>query len=223
MGTMTSQITSLTIVYSTVYSGTDQSKHQSSASLAFVWRIHQGPVNSPHKWPVMRKMFPFDDVIMYTERLDKTCLILIYIFLINLSVWLKKTKKNNYGIFLLSLLLQSFQIDLYYWAASAGTCICSSFSQFNIKWLDPILFVCHMIAQWHYQLYSARTNYVHVMAQPGVGVKKRISLVPLLSKFFHNCPNTGDQLDTMFIFERCRCSWAVVTPVKYECDVNHIP
>ena len=33
-------------------------------SLAFVWGIHRGPVNSPHKWPVMRKMFPFDDVIM---------------------------------------------------------------------------------------------------------------------------------------------------------------
>ena len=56
--------TSLTSVYSTVYSGADQSKHQSSASLAFVWGIHRGPVNSPHKWPVTRKMFPFDDVIM---------------------------------------------------------------------------------------------------------------------------------------------------------------
>ena len=64
MGTMPSQITSLTSVYSTVYSGADQSKHQSSASLAFVWGIHRGPVNSPHKWPVTRKMFPFDDVIM---------------------------------------------------------------------------------------------------------------------------------------------------------------
>ena len=66
MSTIASQITSLTIVYSTVYSGTDQSKHQSSASLAFVWGIHRGPVNSPHKWPVTRKMFPFDDVIMGT-------------------------------------------------------------------------------------------------------------------------------------------------------------
>ena len=64
MGAIGSQITSLTIVYSTVYSGADQSKHQSSASLAFVWGIHRGPVNSPHKWPVTRKMFPFDDVIM---------------------------------------------------------------------------------------------------------------------------------------------------------------
>ena len=65
METIASQITSLTSVYSTVYSGADQSKHQSSASLAFVWGIHRGPVNSPHKWPVTRKMFPFDDVIMY--------------------------------------------------------------------------------------------------------------------------------------------------------------
>ena len=64
MGAITSQITSLTIVYSTVYSDADPRKHQSSASLAFVWGIHRGPVNSPHKWPVTRKMFPFDDVIM---------------------------------------------------------------------------------------------------------------------------------------------------------------
>ena len=64
MGAIASQITSLTIVYSTVYSDADQRKRQSSASLVFVWGIHRGPVNSPHKWPVMRKMFPFDDVIM---------------------------------------------------------------------------------------------------------------------------------------------------------------
>ena len=64
MSAMASQITSLTIVYSTVYSRADQRKHQSSASLAFVWGIHRWPVNSPHKWPVTWKMFPFDGVIM---------------------------------------------------------------------------------------------------------------------------------------------------------------
>ena len=65
MGTIASQITSLTIVYSTVYSDADQRKYQSSASLAFVRGIHWRPVNSPHKWLVTRKMFlPFDDVIM---------------------------------------------------------------------------------------------------------------------------------------------------------------
>ena len=64
MGAVASQITTLTTVYSTVYSDTDQRKPQSSASLAFVRGIHRGPVISPHKWPVTRKMFPFDDVIM---------------------------------------------------------------------------------------------------------------------------------------------------------------
>ena len=57
MSTMASQITSLTIVYSTVYLGVDKRKHQSSASLVFVREIHRGPVNSPHKGPVTRKMF----------------------------------------------------------------------------------------------------------------------------------------------------------------------
>ena len=64
MSPIASQITSLPIVYSTVYSGTDQRKHQSSTSLAFVRGIHRGPVNSPHKWTVTRKIFPFDAVIM---------------------------------------------------------------------------------------------------------------------------------------------------------------
>ena len=64
MSVIVSQITSLTIVYSSVYSGADQRKHQSSASLPFVRGIHRWPVNSPHKGPVTRKLFPFDDVIM---------------------------------------------------------------------------------------------------------------------------------------------------------------
>ena len=70
MGTIASQITSLRTVYSTVYSDADQRKHQSSASLAFVRGIHRGPgpVNSPRKWPVTRKMFPFDDVIMIRKK-----------------------------------------------------------------------------------------------------------------------------------------------------------
>ena len=69
MTTIASQITSLTVVYSIVYSDADQIKHQSSASLAFVWGIHRRPVNSPHKWPVTRRMFSFDDVIMTDGKL----------------------------------------------------------------------------------------------------------------------------------------------------------
>ena len=65
MGLIASQTTSLTVVYSIAYSDADQRKHQSSVSLAFVWGIHRGPVNSPHKRSVTRKMFSFDDVIMW--------------------------------------------------------------------------------------------------------------------------------------------------------------
>ena len=68
MDAIASHITSLTIVYSTVYTGADQRKHQSSASLAFVRRIHRWPVNYPHKGPVTRQMFPIDDVIMYCKE-----------------------------------------------------------------------------------------------------------------------------------------------------------
>ena len=50
-------------------------KYQNSASLAFVWGIDRWPVNCPHKGPVTRKMFPFNDVIMeimcmHNENID---------------------------------------------------------------------------------------------------------------------------------------------------------
>ena len=57
MSAIASQITGVSIAYSTVCSGADQRKHQSPASLAFVRGIH--------RWPVTWQMFPFDDVIMY--------------------------------------------------------------------------------------------------------------------------------------------------------------
>ena len=65
MDEIASQTISLSIVYSTFCSALDQRKYQSPASLVFVWGIHRWPVNSPHKGPVTRKRFPFDDVIMY--------------------------------------------------------------------------------------------------------------------------------------------------------------
>ena len=67
MGAMTPQITSHTIVYSTVYPGADKRKYQSSASLAFVRGIHRWPVNSPHKRPVTREIVPFDHAIMIAK------------------------------------------------------------------------------------------------------------------------------------------------------------
>ena len=69
MRAMASQITGVSIVFSTVCSDADQRNHQSSAPLAFVRGIHRWSVNSPHKWPVTRKMFPLDDAIVWFQVL----------------------------------------------------------------------------------------------------------------------------------------------------------
>ena len=103
---MESQITSVTIVYSTVYSGADQRKHQSSVSLAFVRGIHRSPVNSPLIGPVTRKMFSFDDVIMRRHLYhSRMCLKSMHELRTYLSFclttelyWVPKgTKHRNYG------------------------------------------------------------------------------------------------------------------------------
>ena len=77
MSVMASQINGVSTVYSTVCSGADQRKHQSTTSLAFVRGIHWWPVNSPHKGPVTRKMFPVDDVIMEFFALLELCVPII--------------------------------------------------------------------------------------------------------------------------------------------------
>ena len=65
MSVMASQITGVSIVCSTVCSSTDQRKHQSSASLAFVRGIHRWPVDSPHQGAVTPKRVLFDAIMMF--------------------------------------------------------------------------------------------------------------------------------------------------------------
>ena len=103
MGAMAYQITSLTIVYSSVYSDADQRKHQSSASLAFMRGIHRGPLNSPHKWPVPRKMFPFDDVIIRFRAQGTTRSPLCSIQGFKMFGWLRNTLWANETSWNLSL------------------------------------------------------------------------------------------------------------------------
>ena len=67
ISTIASQITAVSIICSFVCSGAGQRKPQSSTSLAFVRGNHQWPVDSPHKGPVTRKMFPFHDGIMFAH------------------------------------------------------------------------------------------------------------------------------------------------------------
>ena len=64
MNEIASRLTSVSMVYSTVCSGADQRKHKRSVPLALVRGSYRWPMNSPHKGPVTRKIFPLDDVIM---------------------------------------------------------------------------------------------------------------------------------------------------------------
>ena len=112
MTILASQITSLTVVYSIVYSGVNQRKHQSSASLAFVREIHRGPVNFPHKWPVTRKMFPFDDVIM---DIYQSCCLMQSIFHLIISQQISTICcATIYQCLLPVLMKQKWLIDWYY-------------------------------------------------------------------------------------------------------------
>ena len=79
LSAMVSQITGVLIVCSTVCSGADQIKHQSSTSLAFVRGIHRWP----HKGPVTRICFH----IMTSLWIAHGILLLIFI-----------NKKNNWQL-----------------------------------------------------------------------------------------------------------------------------
>ena len=128
---MTSQIASPTIVYSTVYSGADQRKHQSSASLAFVQGIHRWPMNSPHKWPVTRKMFPLDDVINENIKL------LLPILQNLMCVW--------FYFFILNCLFKFFGKDLVSWTFCQWTGLCLTWHKIHTVLLKGVL-VWH---QWN--------------------------------------------------------------------------
>ena len=102
MSAVASQTTSLTIVYPTVYSGTDQRKHQSSASLAFVRGIHRWPVSSPHKWPVTRKNVSIwwrHHVLLISHRHRIFYRQHSVYILVHVRWWMINQKKNNDKIY----------------------------------------------------------------------------------------------------------------------------
>ena len=132
-----SQITSVFIVCSNVGSDADRRKHQSFASLAFVRGISRWPVNSPHKWPVTLKMFPFDDVIMIPcrchpipSRVSKSSkcnwvVVLLYGTTWNQHILVKeKTKQKQMHVYLLQTFMN--------WITSSERC-CIYVCQEHVK------------------------------------------------------------------------------------------
>ena len=73
MPTLSSLVATQVVDMTTLAANDEIYHHQSSVSLAFVRGIQWWPVNSPHKCPVTRQMFPFDDIIMnYANSRDLT-------------------------------------------------------------------------------------------------------------------------------------------------------
>ena len=192
MGAIASLITSLTIVYSTVYSDADHRKHQSSASLAFVGGIHQGPVNSPHKWPVTRKMFPFDDVIM-----NSACSVTLFH---SVSAPIKFIFFHEQG-FPLQLSLGHWPFHKEHMSSYLTNCENSFWSNFNSNdligsqlgksWPDSItstvlkiMTICHARDQWKFARSCKQMRSLHPWNLPGTAlVSEWISALPGSLKF----------------------------------------
>ena len=131
----------------------DQRKHLSSTSLAFVRGIHQWPVNSPHKWPVTRKMFPFDDVIM-----SNFCAISVLRNVRKCNTWLfPKDKFIMTGVNFANIIIftKSNKINLHYYSMfsdifhnlalkTAQTLVNNNFKMFGMKMtrIQPWLILC---------------------------------------------------------------------------------
>ena len=150
MSAMASQITSLTIVYSTVYSGADRRKHQSSVSLAFVRGIHRRPVNSPHKGPVTRKMFPFDDVIMFKGM---WWLLITLHSIKRMLVYLKKQKKQERHICDLTL-HHTIEAELTRMPSECESLLNSFKFELHSKISDHILTTYRRFRTWTWSLPS---------------------------------------------------------------------
>ena len=121
MSALASQITSFTVVYSTGYSAANQRKHQSSASLAFVREIQRGPVNSPHKWPVTRKMLPFDDV-----AIDNTVTHTFVVNKIKYILAIGYTQNNTLAVHQLWPVMNTKCVMIYIWTKAPWLTVTAS-------------------------------------------------------------------------------------------------
>ena len=105
---MAFHITDVLIVFWTVCSDTDQRKHKSSRSLAFVKGKHRWTVDSPHKGPVRWKMFPFGDVIKY--RFCQNCKFLI------VNLYMQDPQMSLSGGILTCTVVRHINLLIWAWA-----------------------------------------------------------------------------------------------------------
>ena len=196
MSTMASEITSLTIVYSSVNSGVNQRKHQSSASLVFVW-----PVNFPHKGPVTRKMFPFDDVIMLRQYFHPTKLLSLYscVWLI----WQYVHCLSKYRILSMHIMMTSSNGNIFrvtgplcgeftgYWWIPRTKASDAEF--WCYLWSAPVMILSIAFRKWSRQLSVCRRFVCGICME---SITWMMALKKL--RYINNYDNHGLHMDTFF-------------------------
>ena len=97
-------------------SDADQRKHKSCAQLAFMWGIHRWPGNSPHKWPLTRKMFPFEDIIMIGRQPSGLLLLTGSFSYSDNALYTRFTNRK----LILSYFYPGFHVRAYIWPWGVG-------------------------------------------------------------------------------------------------------
>ena len=132
MGTIASQIKTLTILYSTFNSGADQTKHKSSASLAFVWGIRRGPVNSSHKYMAIwwrHHDFCHDDGDDDDDSNDIKFVIIVFIIFILIFIFLLLLI-----IIIITLILSLLSLSLLVWSSLLLSSVSNFFN--SLVWIS---------------------------------------------------------------------------------------
>ena len=158
MTAMASQITSLTIVYSNFFHGQIKESIKAPASLAFVRGIHRWPMNSPHKGPVTRKIFQFDDVIMcFSNHMGDVSRVSWWRHQVSQSILASAPKmmKLWFHIYTLSFRLSfSDKIETIIWT-NAGLLLMEPFGTNFGEIRSKTLNIFHMIQEMNLKIPSA--------------------------------------------------------------------
>ena len=162
MSIMASQITDVSIAYSTVCSGAYQRKHQILAWLAFVRGIHRWPVNSPHRGWSTWEMFPFDDIIMWTNfggtarKRSHWVACIIHLTDPHLGISQKDCRNNMLTMLTNSQWCEICFIDLHVmlnlWSNTIMHVWFNILPTLHLMWIKDI-WICHLGINWDAPIY----------------------------------------------------------------------
>ena len=97
-------------------------KYRSSALLDIVVGIHRWSVNSPHKGPVTRIMFPFDDVILSWQQ-GELIVHYVHVYTFSFTFWLKHKHEGHYRWHLIYI-IKKYPLYMFMFSVQSVKCTC---------------------------------------------------------------------------------------------------